>query len=544
MRTPQARRMRLLTLIAALAALAVAAVPDVEAKRAAGGRVTYIVKHDEPELVISGTVVARATRSAKKRPRLRVVLQQLSTSDGFAWHDRVQRTVRQGDRKTRFLMRWRPSAQPPEIVTLRVVVFSGRRQLAKSATKFVPVEDPGTVFYSGACNAGAAEASGARLRLTAGGRFCLNTYDGLWTGPTGGCDTSRGAAFPPVVRGEPITHLAGYSLGRLGPMYFLKERPHWASQINYILLLDPGNAKDFEESCDSSPAIAPWELLRDWLASRATNRLVIFAGLRTAEVKTYSQAADPQTHTGLQAYYLRSLSAETVANQVLICDVNLPHDTKRFMGALGPIVGGPPPNACPEGMARWHPKKPSAEAPGGTGPAPGAPAEPGPGGGSQPPTPAPATRVNPYDNYGPANAGRPMCRGNPARPESMPGGTVAQSFTVPPGVASIDTAMVQIDPDARVTAHATLYVGGTARATANAAAGGDTSFTFPSVGVAPGDQVTISIAFSATFGKIITVYTAGNPGGSLTASNSCPDGAPSFTTTTTGLRAVISGWSR
>ncbi|NUR73321.1 MAG: hypothetical protein HOU81_21090 [Hamadaea sp.] len=49
--------------------------------------------------------------------------------------------------------------------------------------------------------------------------------------------------------------------------------------------------------------------------------------------------------------------------------------------------------------------------------------------------------------------------------------------------------------------------------------------------------------FTATYGKIITVYTAGAPGGIFTTANSCPDGAPNVSTSATGLRAVVSGWS-
>jgi hypothetical protein len=151
--------------------------------------------------------------------------------------------------------------------------------------------------------------------------------------------------------------------------------------------------------------------------------------------------------------------------------------------------------------------------------------------------------VNAYDNYGPANAGHAMCRGNPGRPESMPGGSAGQTFTVPGGVATLSGALVQIDPDSTVTANLTVYVNGSAAASATAAASGDTSFTFGPVGVRPGDTVTISITFSATYGKIITVYTAGSPGGTFTSYNSCPDGAPSLTTSATGLRAVVSGTS-
>ncbi|WP_460492419.1 hypothetical protein [Dactylosporangium cerinum] len=102
--------------------------------------------------------------------------------------------------------------------------------------------------------------------------------------------------------------------------------------------------------------------------------------------------------------------------------------------------------------------------------------------------------------------------------------------------------LVQIDPDATVTGHLKVYVNG-GLAADDAAAAGDTHFSFGAVGVSAGQTVTLSLGFTATSGKIITVYTAGAPGGTFTASNSCPDGAPNVSTSATGLRAVVSGWS-
>jgi hypothetical protein len=150
--------------------------------------------------------------------------------------------------------------------------------------------------------------------------------------------------------------------------------------------------------------------------------------------------------------------------------------------------------------------------------------------------------VDAYSNYGPATVGHAMCRGNPGRPESMPGGTATQTFTVSAGVASLSSALVQIDPDPTVTVHLTLSVNGTLRAATEAAAAGDTHFNWPAVTVNPGDQVALSISFTATFGKIITIYSAAAVGGTLTYSNSCSDGAPSGSTTN-GLRAVVTGTS-
>jgi len=134
-----------------------------------------------------------------------------------------------------------------------------------------------------------------------------------------------------------------------------------------------------------------------------------------------------------------------------------------------------------------------------------------------------------------------MCRGNPNSSRSMPGGVASQAFVVPQGVASITGAMVQIDPAAEVTAHLSVAIDGRVVVTADAAAAGDTTFSFGSTSVRPGQVVTLSISFTATSGKIITVYTVGNPGGTFSAANSCPDGAPSLTLSSTGLRAVVYG---
>ncbi|MGN9920276.1 DUF4407 domain-containing protein [Micromonospora palomenae] len=172
-----------------------------------------------------------------------------------------------------------------------------------------------------------------------------------------------------------------------------------------------------------------------------------------------------------------------------------------------------------------------------------------PGGGSRPPTTTPPTpepsAVKAYDNYGPVTtAGIPMCAGNPGRPESMPGGTVAQTFTVPAGVAYLDRAKVQIDVNVSMTVHATLVVNGTPRATNDQIANNDTVFTFTKVAVRAGDSVTLRLTWTATKGKLDTIYLTGNPpGGHLVITNTCSDGAPSLNRTDIGLRAVVSGWS-
>lgn len=175
--------------------------------------------------------------------------------------------------------------------------------------------------------------------------------------------------------------------------------------------------------------------------------------------------------------------------------------------------------------------------------APDAPPPPSNPPAAAPPPPVTGTPVTPYNNYGEGAVGHAMCRGNPGNQASTPGGTATQTFIVPDGVSSLNAATVQVDPDSSVAAHLTVLVNGAAKASADAAAAGDTSFSFGPVAVAKGDTVMLSITFTATAGKIITVYTVGNPGGSFTATNTCSDGAPNVATGDTGLRATVSGVS-
>lgn len=148
-----------------------------------------------------------------------------------------------------------------------------------------------------------------------------------------------------------------------------------------------------------------------------------------------------------------------------------------------------------------------------------------------------------FENYGSAALpGLAMCLGNPARPESVPSGVVTQTFPVPPGVSAVDAATVQIDLYAPATAHLTISSGG--RSTSGSAVPtGDTTFTFPRLAVEPGATVTLTLTFSATQGKLITVYKAGNPGGTFRVDNNCSDGAASLQPSPYGLRARVLGWT-
>jgi hypothetical protein len=577
----------------------------------------------------SGVVDHRGVPSGK-RAWLAVLQQRVDRKEHPRWLSRASTPVRNRRGSYRYDLRW---ADPPtgRPLALRVLVVAHGDVVGRSRVRSVTAGDPGTVFYSGEGDAGASDVSSGVVRLVQSLGFLGlgHAYDGEWTG-SNECETAEAVPTQLPSGGEPITELAGYSLGRLGPIYFLRSST-WVPQISYILLLDPGNGNEMAASCDAHGDIGPAGALAAWLGLSSSNRLVVMAGPATL--------AD--NFAGLDKYYLHGLSSSS-QTQVLICYTASPgHDSflDGGKGGFGWMVGAPPPTSCPPHTSErknWrtspskapHPQPttptsapaptppPASLPPGeyyvqnaeggifwrsgpdwntpvetpGVGFYPGTVIRPtcyqagaanvpgsadgvweqasrvgGPGSGSGwinehfiadgaahgQPSPGPPqcssapsnpTRIDLYDNYGGGAVGRAMCRGNPGRPESMPGGVATETLTVPPDVASVDTALVQIDPDQTVTADATLSVDGVARASAAAPAAGDTTFTFPAVPVQAGDSLSLSITFTATYGKIITVYTVGSPGGTFTASNSCPDGAASLTTSE-GLRAVISGWA-
>jgi hypothetical protein len=157
----------------------------------------------------------------------------------------------------------------------------------------------------------------------------------------------------------------------------------------------------------------------------------------------------------------------------------------------------------------------------------------------------PSQQVTAFNNYGTANEpGHPMCRGNGNDAASEPAGVVTQTFTVPAGVATLNSAKIQIDPAATVTANLTVSDGGMS-VTSSAVASGDTVFNFGALQVQPGDLVTMSLTFVSTSGSIITVYDAGasSMGGTMTVQNSCAADTTNWTSSNSALRAVVYGAS-
>ncbi len=204
----------------------------------------------------------------------------------------------------------------------------------------------GAVFYSGDGCAGLGEAGGAVRRLRESWLPCVpftggvGVYNGRWTGSER-CDPSH-ATFPSEIDGTTISQLVGFSLGRLGPLYFLAAaNQDEISKIHTILLLDPGSSSIASNPCDQDPKLNVAGNLRDWLSlDPENNRLVIMAGRTTA--------ADD--YAGIRQAYLRELPEDISSNQVFVCYADLGHDAvmTRYRSMIGSRFSG----ACPEESER------------------------------------------------------------------------------------------------------------------------------------------------------------------------------------------------
>ncbi|WP_433059894.1 hypothetical protein [Dactylosporangium sp. CS-033363] len=219
-----------------------------------------------------------------------------------------------------------------------IATATGSLRLAASSTPAVTA-----VFYSGKGCAGLAQAASAARRLRAQAGPCVpvftggtGTYNGRWNGDEKACGPDH-ATYPDKINGKVVTQLAGFSLGRLGPLYLLRASDSLAANVDNILMLDPGGTEVSSNACDTDYQSA--ENLRDWLAEHPEkNRLVIIAGKDTQADKL----------AAVNRYYLGKLTPATVTAQVLVCTTDLDHNA--VMATFGPkLIGAPTPTSCPDG---------------------------------------------------------------------------------------------------------------------------------------------------------------------------------------------------
>jgi hypothetical protein len=178
----------------------------------------------------------------------------------------------------------------------------------------------------------------------------LNLAKSRWSWE--GCKTAKAVDVP-----ESVSTLAGWSLGRLGPIYFLAgaSRTRW-EQVHRIVLFDPGNADEMQSSCDVQLPQTPSVLLAAWLRMNPQNRLTVFTGAVSEEhaIHTWGRA----NFGGLWHYYFASTWNQPFANQVQVCDYDNVDHKLVFLGASWyvkfPVSGCPAVPGFPAPVA-WHP---------------------------------------------------------------------------------------------------------------------------------------------------------------------------------------------
>lgn len=259
-------------------------------------------------------------------------------------------------------------------------------------------EGPSVAFFSGAGGSGLVEADPYSDWELSDHKDDKGGY-ARWTSDTA-CGVDRAAAGVPTS----INTLVGWSIGRLGPIYFLQAAPERFSQIDTVFLLDPGSRADMtaEGSCDV--AREPSATLKRWLSGDAQRRLVVLSG----------RATESDARQGLADFYLRDLAG--LDSQVYVCRVSQirPHKAAVWLPEYMPLTkqepncpgrsripldeilvessSTPPPTAPPE--IRPPETQPPPTAPPETQPPPTAPPQTAPPE-TQPPPTAPPPRPSP-----------------------------------------------------------------------------------------------------------------------------------------------------
>jgi hypothetical protein len=176
---------------------------------------------------------------------------------------------------------------------------------------------------------------------------------------TGGCSTTIGSRIP-----SSVNTIAGWSLGRLGPLYFLAANPARWSEIHTVILFDPGNQSEMASSCDGSAGLNVNALLVKWLKASPVNQLILLTGFVSEEhtIQLPGNVGLGESHYhGLWDYYLKGLwlQAWSVRSRARVCDYNnLGHaDVLRDLYSVVKQSGaGARPSTCPTSAAAHPPE--------------------------------------------------------------------------------------------------------------------------------------------------------------------------------------------
>jgi hypothetical protein len=169
---------------------------------------------------------------------------------------------------------------------------------------------------------------GPGQKIPPGGPAVLTRAKGEWTNPRVDCDTSR------AIQGVPSSArtLSGWSIGRLGPIYYMaRASAAQKQQINYVLLIDPGSYGELRGSCDNRSLQVngtrqyrqAGQILASWLRANRSARLMVLAGDLTAD---RTHPVNGYAHAGIQNFYFNAIRAagQAVRSRVLVCDYHVP----------------------------------------------------------------------------------------------------------------------------------------------------------------------------------------------------------------------------
>jgi len=175
-----------------------------------------------------------------------------------------------------------------------------------------------------------------------------------WTVARKECDTSavKGITLPSTVN-----TLAGWSLGRLGPIYYLLTHQESWGQIQNLILFDPVRLKEIvkEHSCDGRLKPSVNSLLAGWLLKNPSAHLLVLAG----------EVTEQEHFQGLWRYYLSDIWHQhaTLRGRVLVCNYHrLTHEAlfKDFYPLVKATGIGAASSGCPLSPSApnpvpWHP---------------------------------------------------------------------------------------------------------------------------------------------------------------------------------------------
>jgi hypothetical protein len=179
------------------------------------------------------------------------------------------------------------------------------------------------------------------------------------------CSTERADDFQTTIDRKPATTLAGWSIGRLGPIYFLQQVPNGQKRdnIQQIVLFDPGSKAEYESNGRDN-TYDQSAILAKCLGESTTHHLTILAGEVTADRNNPSAN---HGHAGIQNALFPDIRGKSISKQVVVCDYvyagtnrGLSHEDtyNKFSYVLGdqqPDLAKCPTAKGVDLQAAWHP---------------------------------------------------------------------------------------------------------------------------------------------------------------------------------------------